>query len=349
MKTTKKLLTISFFCMTLTSLFLIPMTSAQEVVYNGANTERFPYFSMYPSEVFEYNITAFVWDNIVAANETYYKYEIVKGNNTFYYYEGVPTSQKGYGLWGNSCSINSTSGEVLNQAPEVQLAFWNASIPYNATTGYFFFIPVGEDGIVTSFILDKIFDYFNNSMSFLYAKIYYDIYSMHFWDTADEYVKLNYTESGILKEYRWIDQNDKQFNYTLMTQPARSSPAFSFTTESGDLSASSRQVSLDLDIFSADNNNDGLADTDYAYRVLEGEEWSNWTAVTPTIEYNLGSFSAGNITLTVEVKSMYGVTQEQIEIEYSPSDDAIPGFSTVLIIGILAFSVSILLGKYRKK
>ncbi|GAH95939.1 unnamed protein product, partial [marine sediment metagenome] len=37
------------------------------------------------------------------------------------------------------------------------------------------------------------------------------------------------------------------------------------------------------------------------------------------------SAPAGNYTLTVEVKSMYGITQEQIEVEYTPSsEDAIP-------------------------
>lgn len=348
MKTTKKLLVISFFCMTLTSLFLIPIAPAQEFVYDGANTERFPYFSVYPSEVFEYNLTGFIWDNIVAANETYYKYEIVKGNNTFYYYVDGFTSQKGYGLWGKTTTVNATSGAVMSVSPEEQLAFWNASIPYNGTMGVSF-IPVDDDGIVSPFIFDKVVDYFNVSRSYLYAKAYYDIYSMHFWDAADEYIKLNYTENGILKDYRWVDQDEKSINQTLMSMPTRLPPAFNFTTESGELTVSSKRVTLDLTIPSADNNNDRLPDTDYEYRVLEGEVWSNWTAVTPSIEYNLGSFSPGNITLTVEVKSMYGITQEQIEIEYTPSKDAIPGFSTVLIMVILACSVAILLGRYRKR
>lgn len=349
MKTSKKLFVIGFFCMTLTSLFLIPIAPAQEVVYDGANTERFPYFLIYPSEVFEYNWTAFVFEHIASANETYCKYEIVKGNNTLYYHIDGFTSQKGYGLWGSTTVINATSETVMSIEPEEQLAFWNASIPFNGTMGWTF-IPVGEDGIVSPFIFDKIVDYFNTSWSYLYSRAYYDIYSMHFWSAADEYRMLNYTEDGILKDSRSVSSGGRiSFNQTLMSMPARLPPVFSFDTVSGLSTITSRQISLDLTIPAADNNNDGLPDTDYQYRVFESGVWSDWAVVTPFIDYDLGSVSAGNYTLTVEVKSMYGVTQEQIEVEYIPSSDAIPGYSAVLILVVLGFSISILLSKYRKK
>jgi hypothetical protein len=134
-----------------------------------------------------------------------------------------------------------------------------------------------------------------------------------------------------------------------MSRPAQLSPVFSFATASGLSTVSSQQLSLDLTIPAADNNNDGLPDTDYEYRVYEGGVWSSWAAVTPFIDYDLGSVPAGNYTLTVEIKSMYGITQEQIEVEYIPSSsDAIPGSSALLVVAILGFSVLLLLTKYRK-
>ncbi|MFW9894530.1 MAG: Loki-CTERM sorting domain-containing protein [Candidatus Thorarchaeota archaeon] len=46
---------------------------------------------------------------------------------------------------------------------------------------------------------------------------------------------------------------------------------------------------------------------------------------------------------------MYGITQEEIFIEYIPSQvEAIPGYSAVLIIITIIFSISILLWNYRK-
>lgn len=350
MKTAKKLLVICFFCMTLTSLFLIPIAPAQEVVYNGANTEQFPYFSMYPSERYEFNYTFISGKTVAYANETYFRYDLIKGNESGFY---IPlwniAHEKGYSIWGNKYKINATSGLIEWQGMDFQLAFWNESIPF---VGRFDFIPVDSGGQVSTFILDATAGYFNAPHPYQSWVIYPNIYSMHLWNGTgtDIYLNANYTDDGILLNYVAHKLDWYHFDIALMSQSAQLAPIFSFTTESGELTVSSSHISLDLTIPSADNNNDGLPDTDYEYRVLEGAVWSDWAVVTPFIDYNLGSAPAGNYTLTVEVKSMYGITQEQIEVEYTPSsEDAIPGFSAVLIMVILVFSVSILLGKYRKK
>ena len=350
MKIIKKLVVISFFCMTLTSLFLIPITSAQEVVYDGANTQRFPDFSMYPSERYEINTTYILLapPQTLTASEEYYRYDLERGNESDFTAQWA-TDEEGYSIWGKRYKINATSGLIKSQTLDAQCAFWNESLPFN---GYREFIPVDSSGKVSASILNAVADtYYKNY--YQYYSIYPNIYSLRFWNGTgtDIYATANYTDDGILINCEIHETGFAHLESALMSQPAQLPPVFSFTTASGILTVSSSRITLDLTVPFADNNNDGAIDTAYEYRVLESGIWSDWAGWAPSIEYNIGSVPAGNYTLTVEVKNMYGITQEQIEVEYIPSseEDAIPGYSTVLIMAMLAFSVSILLIKYRKK
>ncbi len=112
-----------------------------------------------------------------------------------------------------------------------------------------------------------------------------------------------------------------------------------------------------VDITDADNNNDQIVDTDYQYRIYNGTSWTAWAAIPATIPYDLGNVTTGNYDITMEVKNMYGVSSEQIQIQYTaPSDDGdgdgeppeIPGYSVILTSIALLLGVSFLIQKNRK-
>ena len=349
MKTTRKILLVFFLCMPLTMFLLIPLVPAQDTVYNGADTENCPSLSVYPSEVYEFNLTGTfsTW-----APETYEKFIIQKANESEFFRLLLPwlnfTYGRGYIVWGEGYQMNATSGMVDHQLLHNDLAYWNESIAFCGGVGQLGFaaqfIPVDSGTkIVSASILNAVAYYFNYSqIKFENMNIFPNIYSIHMWNNSiTHYLKANYTEDGILLNMECEIDDLTGLNYTLMSQPAQLPPIFSFDTASGLPTETRRTISLDLTIPAADNNNDGLPDTDYQYRVFEGGIWSDWDVVTPFINYDLGSVPAGNYTLTVEVKNMYGSTQEQIEVEYIPSSsDAIPGFPAVLILVILGFSIS---------
>ncbi|MFX0030275.1 MAG: hypothetical protein ACFE8B_13775 [Candidatus Hermodarchaeota archaeon] len=141
---------------------------------------------------------------------------------------------------------------------------------------------------------------------------------------------------------------------SIYSQPAQLPPVFSFTTEDEVLVVNSTDIDLKVDITDADNNNDGVIDTDYQYRALNGSTWTSWASIPPLININLGSVSAGNYTITMEVKNMYGTTQEQIEIQYQPPGDGdgeppIPGYSPILLSIAILIGVSSLILKNRVK
>jgi len=351
MKTVRKLVLYSILCIMTSSFLFFPGVRAQDIVYNGVDTEKFPNFIMYPSEVYEYNYSSFIskWQ---ARPEFYMQFEFLKGNDTFLLdMPGVFLyDSPGYGIWGNFYGINDTTGAITHQISDYQIAFWNESI---LLYGSGRFIPVNASGEVSRSTLDKAAEACNSSwwMGYLNMEVYYNINSFRLWNGPSDYIIANYSSDGIRLNFIVnVSASSMLFTDTLMSRPVQLPPVFSFATHSGLSTVSSRQVTLDLTIPAADNNNDGLPDTDYQYRMYEGGIWSTWEDVTPTMSYDLGSVSAGNYTLTVEVKSMYGVTQEQIEVEYIPSSsDAIPGSSVLLIVAIMGFSISILLSRYRKK
>ena len=137
-----------------------------------------------------------------------------------------------------------------------------------------------------------------------------------------------------------------------MSQPAQLPPKFSFTTEDGVLEINSTDLKLIANITDADNNNDGLVDNDYLYRLQIDSTWTNWTTISSLINHDLSSITSGTYQVTMEVKNMYGVVQDQITIQYTappPISTSIPGYSTLIIAVILVLGVSTILFKFRKK
>ena len=113
-------------------------------------------------------------------------------------------------------------------------------------------------------------------------------YSISHWNTTinNFFIRYNYTEKGVLTNYEshWTFPLP---NTTLISTPAQLPPEFGFTTEDGNIYVSSTNVKLRVNITDADNNNNGVIDTDYLYRILINSTWSNWAGVE--IKVVLGS------------------------------------------------------------
>lgn len=139
------------------------------------------------------------------------------------------------------------------------------------------------------------------------------------------YYRYNYTSDGIL--------------YSQLP------PQFSFTTETGSLDITSPSVKLNISITDADNNNNGEIDTDFQYRTRRnGTLWSLWTTPSPQINFTLGDIDAGDFDISIELKNMYGFSQGVLSLTYDPPETAaIPSYSTVLILSVLFFSVTIII------
>ena len=139
-------------------------------------------------------------------------------------------------------------------------------------------------------------------------------------------------------------------NLTLFSQPAQLPPTFSFSTETGELEIDTKEIKLNITISDSDNNNDGEIDTDYLYRILNGSIWTDWASPTDQVDLNLGDISGGDYVITMEIKNMYGITQEQITITYTPPEEGIISsypFSVISIVFVLC--VSIIIISVRKK
>ncbi|MFX0106531.1 MAG: hypothetical protein ACFE75_13735, partial [Candidatus Hodarchaeota archaeon] len=190
---------------------------------------------------------------------------------------------------------------------------------------------------------------FENNVNFV------NRYSIRLWNTTynNAYLLVNFTENGILTKLEgYLVSN--MFNMTLYSKPAQLPPDFSFTTESGTLTVSSTDFKLNITITDADNNNDGVTDADYLFRILNGSTWTDWTLPTDQLDWDLGPVASGIYPITMEVKNMYGVTQKQISIEYlyseGPSDGEIISGYPLLIASIIAFlGVLVIIYKYRKQ
>ena len=330
---TKKIFLIGFFSFTIFSAFLMPTTKAQTWTYSGADTERIPYHSVYPSEWYVYNVS----DD----SQRFYIYEISNGNVTDL---GLGN---GYCVWLNRYWQNATSGE-LECVDTVPYSSWNVSIGYQGN-GYL--IPVEDDGKVSQRILDNVSSSMYSVGVWEHNQTYLNPNSIAFWNDTynNDFHYINYTEKGIFASNRW--DIIPAGNMTLISVPAQLPPEFSFSTEDSILDITSPNIKLDVNITDADNNNDGDTDTDYLYRIFDGSTWSNWTTIPALIDYDLGSVPSGNYDIIIEVKNMYGITQEQITIEYTapPPDNGISGYSTMLIAILLFFSASIILFRHRKK
>jgi hypothetical protein len=332
---TKKTFLIGFFSFAIFSAFLMPTTKAQTWTYNGADTPQIQHFSVYPSEWYLFNVSNYP--------EQYSLWQISHGN----------ISDLGLGngntVWADAYLKNKTSGELEFQIT-VDLGSWSESIGYQGRGSI---IPVGNDGKVSQSILNNVSSYFLGSANWEHTQTILNPCSISFWNTTSNnyFMHWNYTDKGILAGVEWY-WGFPQATSAIVSLPAQLPPEFSFTTEDGSIYVSSTNVKLRVNITDADNNNNGVIDTDYLYRILINSTWSNWTALPTLIDYDLSSIPIGAHQVTIEVKNMYGVTQEQITIQHIPpthGDIGIPGYSTILLTAILLIGVSIILFRHQKK
>ncbi|MFX1329310.1 MAG: hypothetical protein ACFE91_14370 [Promethearchaeota archaeon] len=314
MKKLKKCILFGISTLILIFSFLIPTIKAQEWTYDGANTERIPEFSVYPSEWY-------IYDPEGAPPEINYLIEIVKGDISDPFMLGNGTC-----VWGNAWMLNTTSGEKTLDTTNAIWAYWNETNGY-FSQAYPLIIPV-DNGTVSESILNDVsiylgFVFTSSGTSFEHQAVYPNIYSILFWNDTynNAYLKLNYTYDGIIT--LWESYVLPMPNMALVSQPAQQAPMFNLTTESGKLTTNTPELKLIADITDADNNNDKLIDTDYLYRIYNGTGWTIWTPVTSVIDYDLGPVAYGDYNITMEVKNMYGVSSDMITIQYtglSPGD-----------------------------
>ena len=329
--------------------FLIPITKAQEWTYDGVDTTNIPDFSVYPSEWYVYNISGGG-----VSSEILTIYEVVKGNIS------DPTmGENGTCVWGDIWDLNTTSGEKTSATNDTLYAYWNETVGF--TSQYVLsIIPVENNGKVSLSILNNISYFLEPGLAYFnfeHQQVYPNIYSIAYWNTTinNAYFTLNYTDDGILT--LWESYLSLGMNFTLISQPAQLPPVFSFTTENDTLIVNSTDFKIKTTITGADNNNDGVTDpnTDYLFRILNGSTWTSWAAPTSLLDWDLGSVAAGNYTITMEVKNMYGVTEEQVTFEYLPPEDTTDGDGIIssypiFLVSIVAIlGISIIIYRNRKK
>ena len=321
--------------------FLIPITKAQEWTYDGTDTINIPGFSVYPSEEYVFNATG------IGDPELLGLIGIVKGNIT------DPGPGNGTGVWGSMWALNITSGKKTLIIAEWLIAHWNETIGfYPPEPG--FLIPVENDGKVSLPILNNVSAALAPELASLGCdahQVYPNLYSIAFWNTSNnDYFHLNYTDDGILSQ--WVSNLLPFGNMTLYSQPAQLAPVFSFTTDTGELELDTTDLTLNMTITDADNNNNQETDTDYLYRIHNGTGWTDWAAPTSQIDCEIAATTAGDYDILIEVKNMYGTTQEQITITYTPpgdGDDIIPSYPIAIISLVALFSVSLIILKQSKK
>jgi hypothetical protein len=318
------------FILAIYSVFLVPKTLAQTWSYDGADTTKIPVHSVYPSERFAYDTTVF--------DDRYLTYEIGHGNMTNH------GSGDTYSVWGNRYYQNKTTG-VVNFLGVELLSSWNESIGYQ---GNMLILPIESDGKLSQTILDKakndFIDKWSTQYPFQYNQAYISSNSIRFWNSTldGSYLHYNYTEDGILTDSTWYYPNYPTANATIVSKPAQLPPEFSFTTGEGILNNS--DFKLKLNITNADNNNDGLIDNDYLFRVFNGSEWINWTILPSLVDYEL-NFTSGSYQIILEVKNMYGVTRK--EIRPAVSEGVIPGYSTLIIAMVFFLGIVFKLSRYK--
>ena len=363
MKKLNKYILLDIFCIFFIIPFYIPLTNAQEWTYNGAETDRIPEFFVYPSERYYYNYTG----GPLFFDETYLRFDIVKGNitDTFMGMTSIPALPplvNGTCIFGDIYMGNATSAEEVLEASDYQFIYWNETIGLVSLNQYpAIYIPVDEYGEAKAESLEIAIESVQWAIEvawlgrFEHNASYPSIYSIELWNSTynNAYYKMNFTENGqqINTEIYNIAYSP---NITLISRPAQFSPDFvSLTTESGEVTTNTTEIKLITNIADADNNNDGMIDTDYSYRIYNGTYWTAWAPVTSVIDYDLGSVVNGSYELTMEVKNMYGVVDESITIHYIGEEEGdgegmIPSYPIVIISLVAIVSVSIIILRKRK-
>ncbi|MFX0044091.1 MAG: hypothetical protein ACFE8L_14345 [Candidatus Hodarchaeota archaeon] len=358
MKKSNKYILLGIFCIFFIIPVYIPLTNAQEWIYNGVDTERIPEFFVYPSERYYYNYTGGFFDG------TYLRFDIVKGNITDTFMGTplvplLPPLVNGTCIFGDIYIGNATTGEEVLGVSDYQIVYWNETIGLITLNQLpAIFIPVDEYGEVTVQSLEIAIESVQWAVEvgwygrFEHNASYPSIYSIELWNSTynNVYYKINFTETGqqINTEIYNIAYSP---NVTLISRPIQTAPLFSLTTKSGDLTTRTTDITLIANITDADNNNDGIIDADYSYRIYNGTNWTSWAPVTSEIDYDLGSVMKGYYELTMEVKNMYGVVDESITIQYTGQEGGegiIPGYPIIIISLVAILSVSIIIVKRRK-
>jgi len=331
-----------FIVLSLFIIFIPKIGLGEECTYSGANTERIQSFSVYPSEQYFFNITGGGY-----SKENYTIIEIIKGNIT----------SDTIGIFGNLYMGNITSGVKYLKIENSSIAFWSESYGYSAVTSLF--IPIDDNGEVSEEILknstqtyELMWSYYG--ISFEHNRTYPNRYSIAYWnDTYNEaYFFENYTSDGVLKKLETYLVSYPPSNMTLMSEPSQLPPDFEIYVDQGTLKVNSTDINLNITITNTDNNNDGQVDNDYLIRILNGTDYCEWMEPLGLINWSLNDTIAGNYTIIIEVKNMYGITQKQIEIEYTPIDsknEVIAGYSIISITFFIPFWMLILIYRLKKK
>jgi hypothetical protein len=339
------------------SISFLPQESvAEEWTYEGINTLRIPEFSVYPSECYSY-----IYQEGSPMEGKFMMIEISKANLTNSYSDTSASiyfamGENGTSIWGDLWLGNVSTGEKQLLFSDIQIVYWNKSVGYRATNT--FLIPLEENGTISEETFENAtenwettffphvgltFENFTSNINTLSCKYWNDTYNQ-------AYFIANYTEDGILKgaeSYTVLEMT----NFTLLSKPAQLTPDFEIITENGEFIFENRSVLLNVTINDADNNNDGVNDDDYLYRIFVDSQWTNWTIPTNQINWTLSGSEAGNYTITVEIKNMYGITQEEITVEYAPTAPELPvisGYSIITMIFCFALGVLILLIRNRR-
>lgn len=337
--------------------FLIPKTNAQPWPYDGANTERIPEFSVYPSEWYVLE-TSYLG---MPQNHSIIEIGGAIINDTF---NGMTSWLPYYGTFTNGTviSFNVATWNMTDDDP-----FWDPGVPDDAIywngTAYLaigaMLVPINEStGTVTEDILDSFVYYMDATFTemtgspFEHKAVYPNIYSIALWNTSNNaQIYMNFTADGILQKQESYNTMYAG-NMTLYSRPAQLAPVFSFTTDTGELELDTTDLTLNMTITDADNNNDQETDTDYLYRIHNGTGWTDWAAPTSQIDCEIAATTAGDYDILIEVKNMYGTTQEQITITYTPpgdGEDIIPSYPIAIISLVAIFSVSLIILKQSKK
>ncbi|TFG24362.1 MAG: hypothetical protein EU533_02200 [Promethearchaeota archaeon] len=303
---------------------------AEEWNYEGIDTEKIPEFSVYPSECYSwiylegsYFYGHFMMIKITKANysDTYSHFSLLN----------FPMGSNGTCIWAEQWLGDVSTGETELLYENIQLVYWNKSVGYRAANTIL--IPLEENGIISeeTFVNAtenwqvSFFSTFNANFEYFNANV--DSLSCKYWNETHNkaYFLANYTDDGVLK-----DLESHTFfgmpNITLLSKPPQKPPDFDIKTESGDLVFESKNVILNLTIFNADNNNDGIVDDEYLYRMFVDNQWTDWVSPTEKINWTLNGNETANHTIIIEVKNMYGITQEELTITYISN---LPGLFTL--------------------
>ncbi|MHA1749377.1 MAG: hypothetical protein ACTSYF_12125 [Promethearchaeota archaeon] len=336
------------------SISFLPRESvAEEWTYEGVDTLRIPEFSVYPSECYSW---IYLEGSMMYGN--FMMLEITKANLTdsYSYIVNFPMGENGTSIWAEQWLGNVSTGEKQKLYSDVQLVYWNKSVGYRAANTIL--IPLEENGTISEETFDNATENweitFFSVLGFNFEHLTTDINSLSckYWnDTYNQaYFKANYTEDGVLKDME-IHKVSYMLNLTLLSKPAQLTPDFEIITENGELIFENKSVIVNVTINDADNNNDEVIDDDYLYRIFIDNQWTDWAIPINQINWTLSGTETGNYTISIEIRNMYGITQEEITIEYAPlvpDLPSIPGYSIITVIFGFTLGILILLVRNRR-